>query len=505
MTDDHQLGGFARARYLCRSLAAQAARVLPRGGSLPPPEWRRRHAGLLAFLWVNVVAVPLYGITLGDARPTLIHALEAIAGLVLFGALGATPRLPDKLRSIAVALGLLTATALAIEYSGGLLETHFYFFVMIILLTLYEDWLIFLIAVGFVLVHHGVLGTLDPRGVFDRPEEWAEPWKWASIHAAFVAAAGAASIGAWRLNEDVRSRMLAANQQLEQMELELRLSQKLESVGQLAAGVAHEINTPVQYVGTSLHFLREAFGDVLALCAVSEELRLACEQGPVPSELLERVRDAGATADLEYLTGRVPRAFERSLEGVRRVSEIVGAMREFAHPPSRERAPVDLAQAIEMTLIVAAGEYKHVADVVVECDELPPVVCNQGDVNQVFLNLVVNAAHAMADKIGDSGERGTLTIRGRREGDSVVVSFADTGGGVPADVGPRMFDPFFTTKHVGRGTGQGLAIARVAIVEGHGGTLTFTSEPGQGAIFSVSLPLLPADAAQAGPSMLEAA
>jgi diguanylate cyclase (GGDEF)-like protein len=166
----------------------------------------------MVLLWVNVLAIPTYGLVQGRS---LVHNLDSGAALAVLAALGAAPRLSRKLRTASASLGLLTAAALLIHDSGGLLESHFYFFVLIIVLTLYEDWMPFLLAVAFVLIHHGVLGTLEPRSVFDRPEEWADPWKWAAIHAGYVAAAGVAALAAWRLNEDVRAKMRAAHQQLE--------------------------------------------------------------------------------------------------------------------------------------------------------------------------------------------------------------------------------------------------------------------------------------------------
>jgi diguanylate cyclase (GGDEF)-like protein len=186
---------------------------LPRGGSLPQEEWRKRHAGILALVSVNVVALPIYEIAAGRSSPA--RGIAAGLALAIMAALGATPRLSRKLRTACASLGLLSAAALLVHASGGLLESHFYFFVVIIVLTLYEDWMPFLMAVAFVLLHHGVLGTLEPRAVFDRPDEWANPWKWAAIHAAYVAAAGIAALAAWRLNENVRVSMREAQRQLE--------------------------------------------------------------------------------------------------------------------------------------------------------------------------------------------------------------------------------------------------------------------------------------------------
>jgi diguanylate cyclase (GGDEF)-like protein len=196
-----------------QGLVESLRRLLPRGGSLPMAEWQRRHSEILIFLWLNVLALPILGGTLGSL--SFVHNLDNAAAVGLFAVLGATMRLSRKLRSLAASLGLLISCALFVHMAGGRIEAHFYFFVLIIVLTLYEDWTVFLVAVGFVLIHHGVIGTLNPHAVFDRPEEWANPWLWASIHAAFIAAAGVAAIVAWRLNESVRGEMRAAHRQLE--------------------------------------------------------------------------------------------------------------------------------------------------------------------------------------------------------------------------------------------------------------------------------------------------
>lgn len=189
-----------------------AGSLLPRGGELPAEESQRRHRGLVAFLWVNVAAVLVLTAAVGrfDAIHTIAHGM-AIVPLVL---LASTRRLGQKLRSIGVVLGLMTAAAQFVHISGGVLETHFYFFVLVVLLTLYEDWAVFLIAVGYVLLHHGVMGTIEPHAVFDHPHAWAAPWKWAAIHAVYVAGAGVAGIVTWSFNENVRRRMRAAQSEL---------------------------------------------------------------------------------------------------------------------------------------------------------------------------------------------------------------------------------------------------------------------------------------------------
>jgi PAS domain S-box-containing protein len=280
-----------------------------------------------------------------------------------------------------------------------------------------------------------------------------------------------------------------AEAERDRMELDLRLAQKLEAVGQLAAGIAHEINTPTQFVGDTVRFLGDAFGDLSELLIVYEELLRAADRGPVPSALIARVRAAEDRADLDYLRARVPGAVERAHDGVDRMATIVRAMRDFAHPPTAERSPVDINAALRSTLVVATAEYKYIADVETDLGDLPAVMCDGGDMNQVFLNLVVNAAHAIADANRTTARRGTIRVRSACEGDHVVVSVSDTGTGIAPDIADRVYDPFFTTKDVGRGTGQGLALARRIVVERHGGSLTFDTTLGRGTTFHVRLPV----------------
>jgi PAS domain S-box-containing protein len=273
------------------------------------------------------------------------------------------------------------------------------------------------------------------------------------------------------------------------LELELRLAQKLESVGQLAAGIAHEINTPVQFISSSVHFVKDSLRDVFGLLEqIESQLREAADRGAVEPQLLDRIADAHYEADLDYLLERVPEALTRSLDGLARVAEIVSAMRTFARPPTATMEPVDINEAISNTLVVAANEYKHVAEVGCDLGQVPFVHGNAGDLNQVLLNLIVNASHAIADTIGDSGQLGRIEIRTGADQGDLTIAISDTGGGIPAEIEERVFDPFFTTKDVGRGTGQGLAISRT-IIERHSGELTFETEPGHGTTFTIRLPL----------------
>lgn len=272
-----------------------------------------------------------------------------------------------------------------------------------------------------------------------------------------------------------------------QLEVSLRHAQRLESVGQLAAGIAHEINTPIQFIGDNITFVRSAFEDVVRLRQVFREL---VDNLPARDALLVRLEDLEHELDMPFLLAEVPKAIEQSLEGIAQVARIVQAMRVFSHVDQSDQATsVDLNAALQSTATVARNETKYVADVELDFGEIPTILGFPGDLNQVFLNLLVNAAHAVADVVTKTERRGTITLRTRSEGSSVLVAVSDTGTGIPEEVQRRIFDPFFTTKEVGRGTGQGLALARNIVVEKHKGEIWFETEVGKGTTFFVRLPV----------------
>ncbi|MBL9188455.1 MAG: response regulator [Opitutaceae bacterium] len=281
------------------------------------------------------------------------------------------------------------------------------------------------------------------------------------------------------------------------MELQLRHAQKMESIGQLAAGIAHEINTPTQYIGDNTRFVQDACVDLLAIVGSLAPLT-APDAAPPTAAWLAQFREQAAKADLEYLAEEIPKAIAQSLDGVARVAKIVRAMKEFSHPGTAEKTPIDLNHAIDSTLTVATTEWKYVAELVTDFDaSLPPVPCLPGEFNQVILNLVVNACHAITDVVGpNAAGKGTITLSTRRDGEWAEVRVRDSGTGIPEHARARIFDPFFTTKGVGKGTGQGLAIAHAVIVEKHGGTIHFETEMGQGTTFIIRIPLQPAAAAR---------
>ena len=273
------------------------------------------------------------------------------------------------------------------------------------------------------------------------------------------------------------------------LEHDLAQAQKLESVGRLAAGVAHEINTPVQFVSDSVHFVREAMDDLTEIVDKYRELRTATESGMGVAAAAKAAEEAEDDADLDYILENAPVALDRARDGLGRVAAIVRSMKEFAHPDRKEMAQSDINQAISSTLVIASNEYKYVAEVETEFAEIPLVNCYAGEINQVVLNLIVNAAHAIGDVVKGTPEKGRIKVATRLLDDVVEISIGDTGKGIPVEVRSRIFDPFFTTKEVGKGTGQGLAIARAVVVDKHGGTLHFETEVGKGTTFYIRLPV----------------
>jgi PAS domain S-box-containing protein len=266
----------------------------------------------------------------------------------------------------------------------------------------------------------------------------------------------------------------------QRLQVELQQALKLEAVGRLAAGVAHEINSPIQFVGDNTRFIGETLVTMSGLLQ-----RYAEAARPEARDALDRLAEE---ANLDYLREQAPRAVERALRGVQRVASIVRAMMEFAHPDQVEMVAVDLNRSITATLEVARHEYKHVAELETDFGDLPPVTCHGGELNQVVLNVIINAAHAIADTVGPTRSKGTIRVTTRRDGNAVVLCISDTGTGIPEEIQDKVFDPFFTTKEVGRGTGQGLAIAR-AIVAKHHGSIGFESGIGRGTTFVIRVPI----------------
>lgn len=275
------------------------------------------------------------------------------------------------------------------------------------------------------------------------------------------------------------------------LERQLSQAQKLESIGQLAAGIAHEINTPTQYIGDNTNFLQIALGNLQNVLAKYGDLLAAAKQDTVSKNLIAEVEAEIENNRMDYILEQIPQAIAESLVGVERVGKIVKAMKEYAHPGGDQKTPADINSALENTITVCRNEWKYHSDMEKDFDEnLPLVQCMLGEVNQAFLNLIVNAAQAITDTVEEnSGKKGVIRVSTRHCEEFAEIKISDTGRGIPKEHQAKIFDPFFTTKEVGKGTGQGLAITHNIVVEKHGGSITFETEEGKGTTFVVRLPI----------------
>jgi two-component system NtrC family sensor kinase len=278
-----------------------------------------------------------------------------------------------------------------------------------------------------------------------------------------------------RVKHELQEHIETQEQERERLKLELRLAQKLEAVGRLAAGVAHEINTPIQFISDNITFLRESLVD---LAQVIEAYKLGVAQG---DEMADSV-------DLDFLMSELPKGIDQAKEGVGRVAGIVRALKEFSHQGSEAHDSADINRALENTLLIARSEYKDLAMVERRFGRLPLVPCNVGELNQVFVNLLVNAAHAI-EKSGKDSTTGRILVTTEHAGADVSITFEDNGCGIPPEHMDKIFDPFFTTKEVGKGTGQGLAISRSIVVDRHGGSIGLDSGVGKGTRMTIRLPV----------------
>jgi PAS domain S-box-containing protein len=299
----------------------------------------------------------------------------------------------------------------------------------------------------------------------------------------FACTAYPTNVGLLILAQDVTERHAVDDQ--------LRSAQKMEAIGQLAAGIAHEINTPIQYVGDNTQFLKDSWNQVTSTLEVAQKLSDTIKTGGDGASVCAAFDASVKSSDLSYLREEVPKAIDQTLDGVERVAKIVRAMKEFSHPGSEDKQAVDLNKAVEATVTIARNEWKYVADVELKLDrDLPLVMCLAGEINQVLLNLLVNAAHAIAEAQQKTGkDRGTITISTLRDGSWMELRIQDSGTGIPEHIRDKVFDPFFTTKEVGKGTGQGLTLAQTVVVKKHSGKIWFESGPEIGTTFFVRLPL----------------
>jgi signal transduction histidine kinase len=261
-------------------------------------------------------------------------------------------------------------------------------------------------------------------------------------------------------------------------------------LGQLAAGIAHEINTPAQYVSDNIFFLQDAFDGFQKVLTHYALLYQAVKAGSVTAKTLQDLQAVLENAEVDYLLDQIPEAIRQSLDGMTRITQIVNAMRDFSHPGLMEKKAVDINKSIYDTVMVTRNIWKRVAEVETDLDDsLPRVPCQPGEINQVILNLIVNATDAIDDTIADApGRIGKIVIQTRRQTEWVEIRISDTGSGIPESIQPKIFDPFFTTKPVGKGTGQGLAIS-ASVIANHGGSIRFETQSPSGTTFIIRLPL----------------
>ncbi len=337
-----------------------------------------------------------------------------------------------------------------------------------------------------------IIRTGEPVIDLEEKETWTNGHvTWVSTTKFPLRNAAGNIIGTFGISRDITKNKLA-EQELRELGIKYQLAQKLESIGRLAAGVAHEINTPTQFITDNTNFLTNAFAQISTLLAALRSFREAAALHP------EMAARAGALAAIEqeievdYLLKEIPLTLAQTLDGLGRVARIVHSLKEFSHPNNAEHSPVDLNRVIETAVTISRHEWKYVAEVVTDFDPaLPPVQCLLDEFNQVMLNLIINAAHAIDTVQKNSGSErklGTISIRTRHTDDHAVIEVEDTGHGIPDEIKARIFDPFFTTKEVGKGTGQGLAIVHTVIVKNHRGSVDFTSEVGRGTTFTLRLP-----------------
>jgi len=275
------------------------------------------------------------------------------------------------------------------------------------------------------------------------------------------------------------------------LERELSQTNKLEALGTLASGVAHEINTPVQYVSDNVLFLKDAFSDLASLVRLFKD---RVGDGD-PAQLCADFAAKAAEIDVDFLLEEAPQALEQSQHGMVQVASIVKAIKEFSHPGATEKTPTDINDLITTTLTVSRNQWKYVATSETDlAADLPAIPVLPSEINQVLLNLIVNAADAIEDSgkdgLGKDG-MGVIRITTSATSSDVVISVSDTGCGMSEDVAARIFDPFFTTKDVGKGTGQGLTLAYNIIHIRHGGTIRIESTTGAGSTFTITLPICP--------------
>ncbi len=416
-----------------------------------------------------------------------------------------------------IGISQVVFSALFIHLSGGRIEAHFHVFGSLAFLSLYRDWKTLILPTVIIAADHLVRAILWPASIFGvlSPAPWRafEHAGWVLFEIVFLIYGCVRATREMRSIADNQARLESMNHLIEheveqrtkelsektdelQAEIiersmlqdQLIQAQKLESIGQLAAGIAHEINTPSQYVSDNTQFVKEQFGALLGV--IDRYAEQIDPNAPAQSwnERVSEIKETLKRLDYDYVREEIPLALEQSLEGLQRITKIIGAMKDFSHPGTTEPVLSDLNRAIESTVTVCSNKWKHAADLELDLDDtMPDVPCLVAEFNQVILNMITNAVDAITQKHGSC--KGNIRIATTHSGEWAVITVSDNGTGIPESVVSKMYDPFYTTKEVGKGTGQGLSISRDIVVNKHNGMISCESSGETGTTFTIKLPL----------------
>jgi signal transduction histidine kinase len=485
----------------------------------------RLFAVLFVVQWVaGIVAALVISPQTWSGAESQVH-LHLWAAVVLGGVISAAPITLALIRPghlstrIVVSIAQACYSALLIHLTGGRIETHFHIFGSLAFLAIYRDWVVLLPATLVIAADHFLRGLFWPESIFGVLS--ASPWRavehagwvifedlflvWSCVISdremrGFANMQGAVEAVNTSVEQQVQQRTQELQQRTEEltqslenesrMESQLAQSQKLEAVGQLAAGVAHEINTPMQFINDNIHFLRECISGLFRVVDAYQQ-NLDSSSGKKPwKERQALIAETKEGCRFDKIRVQIAPAIEESLEGIQRVVQILAAMKVFSHPGTTIKTSTDMNEAIRSTVTISKNRWKESAEMVLELpDDLPRVQVFPAEINQVLLNLVMNAGDAIADKlVAGGGEKGQITVRTSATETHLVIEVSDNGCGIPKEIQQRIFDPFFTTKDVGKGTGQGLSISHEVVVGKHQGRIEIDSTLGVGSTFRIELP-----------------
>jgi signal transduction histidine kinase len=443
--------GGAGKRASVRLSPAWTSLRFPRHSSLPPETWKRRHRGILVLLAAQAAGLVAFGVFMGKG---VGHALLEGGVVALLALAAAFAPVGQRARSVLAGFGLMSCSAILTHLSGGYIEAHFHFFVMLGVIFLYEDWLPYVLAVGYVAVHHGVAGTLDPLSVYNHPDAIAHPWAWAGVHALFILGLSAALVVAWNALEQSRRNETSALQQAHDLKRQLNTQEKMAALGSLASGLAHEVRTPLTVVAVN--------------AALIERQALHTEDPALSQALRTHAREIQA--------------------GVERMNGLVLQLRRFHALAPGDTRVVALDAVVRDAVALFTAANRSGVKVTLDLGPTPPARLQPLGVQQVVINLVANAADAV------DLETGEIVVRTRAEPGRAVLFVDDNGRGMSEEVQRRAFDPLFTTK--AEGMGLGLHIV-TRIVTAHGGDIALVSAPGKGTSFTIRFPADDASAAGA--------